>query len=523
MMPLPWLLAFGYNGPVSYWATCVVALAVFYASGALTYAVLYLTDRAEPRTLLLASVSACCAVFSVGTAVGIDQTGVQAAHAASYLMLTSAAIGLPLALDFASRTTHSRSTFAVLAGYLLAGVTLTASAFDLPFDEALRYQMGTSMPWPFELTLLRPTRLGQALILLTIPLSLSSTTFMLRRRAAGGVKEYWLVSPAIVLSGLATPHDILMLAGLVDGIPLVPFTSVPLMISMSYLLQGRFARADAELAIRTDQLHAGYEELRETQAELLRREQLAAVGELSAVIAHEARNPLSIIRNAASSLDKPEIDAESRDTLLDILDDEVNRLNRLVTDLLAYAKPITLQTQEVDISALLNKAMGLALAAQTRSRSVSHEIEISDPPEEFHADPNLLCQAVVNVLENAIQAMPTGGTLSIKVSADTINDEPAVCLKIADTGEGMDTIVRNKARDAFFTTRPAGTGLGLAIVDRVVRLHQGQLGIRSRHGAGTTVALKLPVTPSTAVPIPTLEEVQGFRAAATARSERNRA
>lgn len=437
-------------------------------------------------------------------------------------MLGSAAVGMPLALDFASRTTHSRSTVGVLVGYVLAGVTMVVSAFDLPFDEALRFQVGVPMPWSADITLLRPTNLGRALLWLNLPICLSSGVYMLRRRPASGRAEYLMVAPSVILGGLGATHDILMLEGLIDAMPLVPFACVPLLVSMSYLLQGRFARADEELSIRTEQLRSGYEELRETQEELLRREQLAAVGELSAVIAHEARNPLAIIRNSASSLEKPQLDTETRSTLLDILDDEVNRLNRLVTDLLAYAKPITLQTQEVDIESLVDKAVGLVFTAQKRNHAVKHSLEVKDAPQGFHGDPNLLCQAVVNVLENAVQAMPQGGALSIAIESDTLHEGPALLLRISDTGEGMDTMVRNKARDAFFTTRPAGTGLGLAIVDRVVRLHQGELGIRSRHGAGTTVTLRLPVMPPSAVRIPTLQEVQEFRAAATARAERNR-
>jgi signal transduction histidine kinase len=109
-----------------------------------------------------------------------------------------------------------------------------------------------------------------------------------------------------------------------------------------------------------------------------------------------------------------------------------------------------------------------------------------------------------NLVDNAVQAMGTGGTLTVRVRASTEEGVDGLAVDIVDTGEGMDTQVRSRARDPFFTTRPSGTGLGLAIVDRIVDAHGGQFVIQSRAGEGTTVTVFLPHGSSSEPPAPRL-------------------
>jgi signal transduction histidine kinase len=248
-------------------------------------------------------------------------------------------------------------------------------------------------------------------------------------------------------------------------------------------------RCMRELRTRTRELRRSYEDLRATQEELVKKEQLAVVGELAAVIAHEVRNPLAIIANAGAGLRKQAISREDHDVLLAILDEETSRLNRLVTDLLRYARPVNIQRSQLSLGDLLERALALA---HTGSKAIRMELKMEAHEGRLWGDANLLRQVFDNLIDNAVQAMSAGGVLTVRVRAATSNGADGLTVDIIDTGEGMDTQVRSRALDPFFTTRPSGTGLGLAIVDRIVDAHGGHLTIDSRAGEGTTVRVFLP-------------------------------
>jgi signal transduction histidine kinase len=248
-------------------------------------------------------------------------------------------------------------------------------------------------------------------------------------------------------------------------------------------------RRTQELRTRTSELRHSYEDLRAAQEELLKKEQLAVVGELAAVIAHEVRNPLAIIANAVAGLRRQAISRQDHETLLAILDEETSRLNRLVTDLLRYARPVNLQRSDFSLADVLDRAVTLASKDRTGIRT---ELTVDGHDGRTWGDPNLLRQVFDNLIANAVQAMGAGGVLAVRVRAATVDGVYGVAVDIIDTGEGMDTQVRSRARDPFFTTRPSGTGLGLAIVDRIVDAHGGHLSIESRAGEGTTVTVFLP-------------------------------
>lgn len=244
-----------------------------------------------------------------------------------------------------------------------------------------------------------------------------------------------------------------------------------------------------ELRTRTRELRRSYEDLRATQEELIKKEQLAVVGELAAVIAHEVRNPLAIIANAVAGLRKQAISREDHDTLLAIMDEETSRLNRLVSDLLRYARPVNVQRSHILLADLLERALSLATA---NAKTVRVDLRAEAHEGRVWGDSNLLRQVFDNLIDNAVQAMGGGGALTVRVRAKSEEGVEGLAVDITDTGEGMDTQVRSRALDPFFTTRPSGTGLGLAIVDRIVDAHGGRLAIESRAGEGTTVTVFLP-------------------------------
>ena len=291
-------------------------------------------------------------------------------------------------------------------------------------------------------------------------------------------------------------NDLGVAAGLLTTGYLVDAGLAAFAVGLATTPSARYAAVHRELALRTRELRArsrelrrSYEDLRLTQEELVKKEQLAVVGELAAVIAHEVRNPLAIIGNAVAGLRKPVISREDHDTLLAILDEEASRLNRLVSDLLRYARPVSLQRQQFSLADLLDRTLGLAAGPRT---SIKAELRIECHEGRVWGDANLLRQVFDNLVDNAVQAMGSAGTLTVRLRATTEEGIDGVAVDIIDTGEGMDTQVRSRARDPFFTTRPSGTGLGLAIVDRIVGAHGGHFWIESRAGEGTTVTVFLP-------------------------------
>jgi signal transduction histidine kinase len=291
----------------------------------------------------------------------------------------------------------------------------------------------------------------------------------------------------------AGTHDLFVhLYGALSGFYILEHSTVAVSLLLSFMLLARFARNESELEERTAEVAANYRELSRARDDLIEKEQLAAVGGLSAVIAHEIRNPLAILRNAASGLRRTRLASGDRETLLGILDEEADRLGRLSNDLATYARPLEPSSEPIRIGALLEECASVALEEAPHD---GIEIEIAlEGSELVNGDPSLLRHALKNIVDNAAQSMPAGGRLVVRSRRAKLGERDAIAIEVQDTGQGMDSIVRQKAVDPFFTTRASGTGLGLAIVDRVARAHGGQLDIESSYGTGTTVRITLPTT-----------------------------
>ncbi|HYQ44629.1 MAG TPA: ATP-binding protein [Polyangiaceae bacterium] len=312
-----------------------------------------------------------------------------------------------------------------------------------------------------------------------------------RRDALASLLGISLVVPAVVNdAGLAfgafrntislLPHAFLVFAFAVAGTVLMRYR----------LAAGGLEQTTQRLQLRTDELRTSHAELRVVQSELVSKNQLAAVGELAAAIAHEVRNPLAVIVNAVAGLRRVSGSEEDRNILLGIVDEEAARLNRLVTDLLRFARPVSVKRSPVSLG---------ELAKRSRSQIMDgHEIVVSiaaDPEiQTVWVDPNLFRLVFDNLVQNACQAMQGGGRVDIVVTRGELSSKgPAVSIQIKDHGHGMEPEVRERALDPFFTTRPSGTGLGLPIVQRIVEAHGGELLIESEEGAGTSITLFLPL------------------------------
>ncbi len=300
---------------------------------------------------------------------------------------------------------------------------------------------------------------------------------------------------AIALSATGI-HDVLVGMQLIKAVYLSPFGFGALALSVSGVLLRRYARLGVEverraevLRARTRELERSHAALERAQTELVKKEQLAVIGELAAVIAHEVRNPLAIISNAVAGLRRP-LTEPDRAMLLSIIDEENARLNRLVGELLTYARPLAPQRQHVSLGELAR----VALERRELPLSISVTTSLPDDLPEPQLDANLVRQVIDNVLGNAVQSMNLGGTLHVAAEPREELGRSGVALVVRDTGEGMNTEVRVKAKTPFFTTRPSGTGLGLAIVDRIMEAHGGKMKLDSTSGVGTTVTLFFPLT-----------------------------
>jgi signal transduction histidine kinase len=403
------------------------------------------------------------------------------------------AVALTMTVHFALEYAGLGSSRRVLVA--LYGIGLGWALFDALAPHSLRFLRGSAdalRPEPGLRSVSMPTCCA------SVVASLATLVILARSYLAGRREALALVVGATVLlatavndlgvaSGALTT-GLLINAGLAVFVGTVMSTRSARFVTVTIELE----RRTSELKTRTSELRRSYEDLRAAQEELVKKEQLAVVGELAAVIAHEVRNPLAIIANAVAGLRKQAISRQDHETLLAILEEETSRLNRLVTDLLRYARPVNIQGSDFSLSDVLERALGLV--SQDR-KGIQTDFKADGHDGRIWGDPNLLRQVFDNLVVNAVQAMGAGGTLTVRIRPVGPDGIDGVAVDIIDTGEGMDTQVRTRARDPFFTTRPSGTGLGLAIVDRIVDAHGGHLAIDSRSGEGTTVTVFLPTAP----------------------------
>ncbi|WP_338870379.1 ATP-binding protein [Myxococcus stipitatus] len=244
-----------------------------------------------------------------------------------------------------------------------------------------------------------------------------------------------------------------------------------------------------------ESLWASYAELAATRAEMVKRERLAALGELSAIVAHEVRNPLGVIFNAVASLRRLLEPAGDAAMLLDILGEESDRLNRMVGDLLDYTRPRDPVLQHEDLSRVLQDSLEAARVqggAPDRPVHIDSEVEPGLPPVPM--DRRLIRQALVNVAVNAIQSMPHGGRVQVRARREAHAGREQLRIDVADQGPGIPAELLHRVFEPFFTTKAQGTGLGLAVVKRILEEHRGEIAVDSIPGRGTTFTFRLPLS-----------------------------
>jgi two-component system sensor histidine kinase HydH len=223
--------------------------------------------------------------------------------------------------------------------------------------------------------------------------------------------------------------------------------------------------------------------------EKLEREKALLLEKMAPVLAHEIRNPLGSIKGAAQVL-RSEAESEEQRNLLDVITEEVNRLNRVVSQFLDYARPYAPDLKPQAINAVIEKVVAVIEANNLSSR-IDIELELHPHLPPVSVDQEQLHQVILNIAINAIEAMPDGGTLTIRTSRIRSDAGDAVGISIRDTGPGISREKLKQIFTPFFTTKERGVGLGLAVCRRIIRNHGGRIRVKSIPGQGTIFYIRL--------------------------------
>lgn len=387
---------------------------------------------------------------------------------------------MPVALDLAMRFAHAdeRSRRWVKLAYAWFAVVCLLNLFGVVIVNDAHVRRAVLGPFTIDYREAVVSPVGHALMFPAVLVTVVGAAFYFIRAARAHGGWGWAVAVTFLLVACAIVHDT---TTSITHLP-SPFLAEHFMFihlgALSFAFTARLSEESARLN----------DELARVRGALQEREALAAIGELSAIVAHEVRNPLAVIANAVALLRRPDLPRRESDLLFGILEEEADRINRIVTDLLTLARPLHPEPRETLPKELIIRCLGPAERAGT-------EVDLRSSPDAeapIQCDAHLMRHALENVIENAVQAMGTGGSITITLSRKTRQGVDGREIAVIDTGEGMNTEVRNSARKAFFTTRTTGTGLGLAIVDRILTSHKGAVDIESRRGDGTTVRLFVP-------------------------------
>ncbi len=259
-------------------------------------------------------------------------------------------------------------------------------------------------------------------------------------------------------------------------------TPVPMQVSTVPLLDGGRI---AGLVVTFHDLSS----IRKLERQLVLQDRLAALGRLSAGVAHEIRNPLGVIKGSAELLRKRFGGLPGEEGLFDFILEEVARLSRVVSDFLNFARPQTPELERVDVNAVIQRSLQY-LEHQDNFLEIRREFDLAGNLPSLQLDPNLFQQVLLNVLLNAQEAMPQGGTIRIRTRRFSPRE---IAVEIQDTGVGIPQDNLQHIFDPFFTSKDSGSGLGLSVVHQIVSSHSGRIEVDSSLGAGTTFRLIFPI------------------------------
>ncbi|HEU5360807.1 MAG TPA: GAF domain-containing protein [Candidatus Deferrimicrobiaceae bacterium] len=247
-----------------------------------------------------------------------------------------------------------------------------------------------------------------------------------------------------------------------------------------------------------ESLEVALDKVRKTQDRLVQSEKLAALGEMAARIAHEIKNPLTVIGGFAGRLSRLE-KGEGHDRpptarYAEIILKEVKRLERTIQQTLYFSREVVPAFQPVEINAEIRDILGM-FRDELEEYGIEKAVELSEKVPEISVDPDQIRQVLWNLVSNAIQAMEKGGTLTLVTRPATKEEGDGVVILVGDTGGGIPHDVVHNIFNPFFTTKPKGTGLGLPIVHAIVQNHGGTIQLDNREGEGVMFSIFLPREP----------------------------
>lgn len=225
--------------------------------------------------------------------------------------------------------------------------------------------------------------------------------------------------------------------------------------------------------------------IRQLEQEVARSRHLNAIGSLAAGVAHEIRNPLSSIKGFAVYFKQRLSGNQEDEETADIMIAETERLNRVISQLIEFARPLTLKKEPTNLTDLVRHTIRL-VEAEARKSAVEIDVKADEDLPQADMDPDKIKQVLLNIFLNALAAMPTGGRLSIELAAQ----KEWMDVTVSDTGEGIKEEDLPRIYDPYFTSKPAGTGLGLAVVQKIMDAHGGLVQMESKAGSGTKVTLR---------------------------------
>jgi len=264
---------------------------------------------------------------------------------------------------------------------------------------------------------------------------------------------------------------------------------------MAEKLKKAYATLEGKVESSNKELEIAYRLLKQRQEQLIQSEKMAALGQLSAGIAHEIRNPLTSIKIFIQSLEKEMDLDENQKEDFRIIMKEIDRINENITRFLNFARPEEPLFEKIHTGELVKDTVNL-LAAKLKNSGIRLEISFLEEYPPVDGDPKQLAQVVLNLLLNAVEAMPQGGTLTIHSAVKVNPDERKEFLQliIKDTGHGISEKDQPYLFDPFFTTKSGGTGLGLSIVYSIIQKHNGRIEVESDLGKGSSFILSLPIS-----------------------------